>query len=93
MDPAQFIDDKTKEKSLVEEMKNKYETSRGTRGIIIKRINVAMTQMATKIMSYNLLRKFHKEEFLVGVITVATPCAEGTTVSWAFYLLNFFLDD
>jgi hypothetical protein len=37
--------------------------------------------MDTKIMSYNLLRKFHKEEFLVGVVVVATPCAEGTTVS------------
>jgi hypothetical protein len=35
MDPALFLDDKTKEKVLTEEM-NKYGTSRGTRGIIIK---------------------------------------------------------
>jgi hypothetical protein len=30
MDPMQFLDDKTKEKELAEEMKNKYSTSRGT---------------------------------------------------------------
>jgi hypothetical protein len=30
MDPAQFLDDKTKEKALAEEMKNKYDTERGT---------------------------------------------------------------
>jgi hypothetical protein len=30
MDPIQFLDDKTKEKVLVEEMKNKYGTDRGT---------------------------------------------------------------
>ena len=30
MDPTQFLDDKTKEKALEEEMKNKYGTDRGT---------------------------------------------------------------
>jgi hypothetical protein len=29
MDPAQFLDDKTKNKSLAKEMKNKYGTDRG----------------------------------------------------------------
>jgi hypothetical protein len=43
MDPALFLDDKTKEKAPVEEMKKKYGTSRGTRGIIIKRINNVST--------------------------------------------------
>ena len=33
--PEQYLDDKTKEKSLPEEMKNKYGTERGSRGIII----------------------------------------------------------
>jgi len=40
-----------------------------------------------------LLRKFRREEVLVGVVAVATQCAEGTTMSWALYLLNLFLDD
>ena len=29
MDPAQFLEDKTNEKALVEEMKKKYDTKRG----------------------------------------------------------------
>jgi hypothetical protein len=41
MDLALILDDKSKEKALAEEMKNKYDTNRGTRGIIIKRINNA----------------------------------------------------
>jgi hypothetical protein len=43
MDPALILDDKSKEKALAEEMKNKYGTARGTRGIIIKWIKNAMT--------------------------------------------------
>jgi hypothetical protein len=30
MDPAQFLEDKTRDKTLAEEMKNKYDTERGT---------------------------------------------------------------
>jgi hypothetical protein len=37
--PAQYLDDKTKEKSLAEEMKKTYGTERGSRGIIINRIS------------------------------------------------------
>jgi hypothetical protein len=36
MDLALILDDKSKEKALAEEMKNKYGTVRGMRGIIIK---------------------------------------------------------
>jgi hypothetical protein len=66
MDPMQFLDDKTKEKALTEEMKNKYDTDRGTRGIIIKRINDVATQMAAKILACKLLRKCRKEEVRLG---------------------------
>jgi hypothetical protein len=83
MDPMQFLDDKTKEKALTEEMKNKFGTERGTRGIIIKWISDAMTKMGAKIMAWKLLRKCRKEEVLVGVVIVASHCVEGTTVSWA----------
>jgi hypothetical protein len=71
MDPMQFLDDKSKEKTLAKEMKNKYGTETGTRGIIIKRINDAATQMATKILAYKLLRKCHRDEVLARVITIA----------------------
>jgi hypothetical protein len=93
MDPVQFIDEKTKEKSLMEEMKKKYDTDRGTRGIIIKRINDVTIKMAAKILACKMLRKCLKEEVSAGVVAVATQCVEGTTVSWAPYLLNLFLDD
>jgi hypothetical protein len=55
MDPALILDDKSKEKELAEEMKNKYGTARGTRGIIIKCINNVETQFGTKILSCKLL--------------------------------------
>ena len=56
-----FLDDKTKEKALEEEMKKKYGTERGTRGIIIKRINDVMTQLGINILACKLLRKCHGE--------------------------------
>jgi hypothetical protein len=57
MDPALFLDDKTKEKALEEEMKKKYGTNMGTIGIIIKRINDTTTQLGTEILTYKLLTK------------------------------------
>jgi hypothetical protein len=93
MDPALILDDKSKEKSLAEEMKNKYGTTRGTRGIIIKWINNAVTQLGTNILACKLLIKCRKDEVPAGVIAVATQCTEGTSVSWAPYLLNLFQVD
>jgi hypothetical protein len=49
--------------------------------------------MGEKILSCKMLRKCHREEVLVGVVAVAAQCVEGTTMSWAPYLLNLFLDD
>jgi hypothetical protein len=74
-------------------MKKNYGTNRGTRGIIIKRINDTATQLGIKILACKLLRKFCREEVPTGVVVVASQCVEGTTVSWAPYLLNLFLDD
>jgi hypothetical protein len=42
--PTQYLDDKTKEKALAEEMKKTYGTKRGSCGIIIKRISDASHQ-------------------------------------------------
>jgi hypothetical protein len=90
MDPALILDDKSKEKTLAEEMKNKYSTARGTRGIIIKWINNIDTQLGINNLACKLLRKCHKDKVLVGVIVVAAQCAEGTFMSCAPYLLNLF---
>jgi hypothetical protein len=93
MDPVQFLDEKSREKTLAKEMNKKYGTDRGTRGIIIKRINDVATQLGVKILACNLLRKCRREEVPARVVVIASQCAEGTTVSWAPYLLNLFLDD
>jgi hypothetical protein len=93
MDPALIMDDKFKEKALAEEMKKKYGTTRGMRDIMIKQINNTATQLGAKILACKLLRKFHKEEVPAGVIVVAAQCAEDSSMSWAPYLLNLFLED
>jgi hypothetical protein len=72
MDPALFMDDKTKKKLLEEEMENKYEKNRGTRGIIIKSINDAATQLGVKALAYKMLIKCRREEVPAGVVAVAT---------------------
>ena len=71
MDPTLILDDKSKEKVLAEEMKKKYGTTRGTRGIIIKWINNPATQLGTNILACKLLRKCHKDEVPARVIVVA----------------------
>jgi hypothetical protein len=71
MDPTLFLDEKTKEKALVEEIKKKNGTARGTRGIIIKQINNAAMKLGMEILSCKLLRKFHKEEVPTRVVAVA----------------------
>jgi hypothetical protein len=40
-----------------------------------------------------MLRKCRREEVPAGVVVVATQCIEGTSMSWAPYLLNLFLED
>jgi hypothetical protein len=40
-----------------------------------------------------MLRKFRREEVPAGFVAVVAQCAEGTSMSWALYLLNLFLED
>jgi hypothetical protein len=40
-----------------------------------------------------MLRKCHREEVPVGVVAVAAQSTEGTSMSWAPYLLKLFLED
>jgi len=91
--PAQYLDDKTEEKTLDEEMKRTYEIESCLCDIIIKRISNITTWMATKILACKMLRKCHKEEVLVRVVTDTTQCVNGTSLSSTPYLLNPFLED
>jgi hypothetical protein len=69
---TQYLDDKTKEKVLDEEMKRTYRTERGSCDIIIKRITDAPTWMETKLIACKMVRKCRKEEFPARVIVVTT---------------------
>jgi hypothetical protein len=69
---AQYLDEKTKEKALVEEMNKNYDTERGLCDIIIKRISDTIMIIDTKLMACKMLRKCHKEEVPTGVVAAVT---------------------
>jgi hypothetical protein len=66
--PEKYMAEKTKEKSMEDEIKKKYGTDRGSMGMIIRNINEPTTKFATKLMACKLLRKYCKEESPIGVI-------------------------
>jgi hypothetical protein len=71
MDPVLILDEKSKEKALVEEMKKKYGIARGMRDIKIKRINNTTIQLGANILACKFLRKCHKDEVPTRVIAIA----------------------
>jgi hypothetical protein len=85
------MEDKTKEKALMEEMKKTYGIERVSHKIIINWISDTTTKMATKLIPCKLLRKFHKEEVLTGVFVATVQCTNDMMLSWVPYLLNLFL--
>jgi hypothetical protein len=91
--PEQYLEDKTKEKSISDEIKEKYGIERGNRGIRINDINDPVTRFATRLLGCKLMRKCRKEEVPAGVVAVAVQCTKGSSMSWAPYLLNSFLED
>jgi len=78
---------------MEDEIKRKYGTERGSKGMIIRQMNELETKFVTKLMACKLLRKCHKEKSPAGVIATVTQCAKGSLLSWAPYLLNLFLED
>ena len=64
------MDDKTKKRTLAEEMKKTYGIVGGSRGIVIYRINEPMKRPEMKLVECTFLRKFCKQEGRVWVIVV-----------------------
>jgi hypothetical protein len=87
------LDDITKEKSIAEEINNKYGIDKGSRGMIIKQITKPTMIFVTKLMACKLLRRCCKEEAPAGVIEAFVQCAKGSLLSWAPYLLKKKKDD
>jgi hypothetical protein len=78
---------------MTEHVKSHFDTTWGNIGIVIGDINENVKRFTSKIMSCNLLRKFHRGEALVGVIAEETQCTKGFMFSWVPYLLKQFLID
>jgi len=55
--PKDYLDNKARDKEIVEEVKTKFRINRGTQGIIIKDINDHTTKFSIKLMACELLRK------------------------------------
>jgi hypothetical protein len=70
--PEQYLEDKTKEKSISDEIKEKYGTKRGNRGIRISDINDPATRFSTRMLGCKLMHKCRKEEVPTGVVAAAT---------------------
>jgi len=85
------LENKARDKEIVEEVKAQFKTYRGKRGIVIMDINDPMTRFFINIMAFKLLRKCRKEESLARVIVAVAQCAKGIVLSWAPYLLKQFL--
>jgi hypothetical protein len=88
-----YLEEKTRAKAISDEIKAKYGTERGNRGIRISDINDPATRFSTRLLGCKLMHKCQKEEVSAGVVITATQCAKGSSMSWAPYLLNSFLED
>jgi hypothetical protein len=91
--PEQYLEDKTRAKAISDEIKAKYGMEHSNRGIRINDINDPATRFSTRLLGCKLMCKCHKEEVSVGVVIVTMQCAKGSSMSWAPYLLNSFLED
>jgi hypothetical protein len=83
-----YLEEKTKAKSILDEIKEKYGVERGNRGIEITDINDPATQFAIRLLGCKLMCKCREEEVPTGVVAVVAQCAKGSWMSWAPYLLN-----
>jgi hypothetical protein len=60
--PEKYLEEKMKEKSISDEIKEKYGMERGNRGIRISDINDPATRFATRLLGCKLMCKCRKEE-------------------------------
>jgi len=67
-DPLPLFTYKLNEKELAERMKDKYDTFIGVYGLDITSINDDTVRFTMKVLAYNLLRKYHKDQVPIGVI-------------------------
>ena len=88
-----YLEDKTKEKSISDEIREKYGAERANRGIRIKDINDLATLFTTRFLGCKSMHKCQKEEVSARVIIVVAQSIKGSSMSWGPYLLKSFLED
>jgi hypothetical protein len=66
---------------------------RGVHSLDVPTICDLTIQIATQMLACKLLWKCRKDQVPTWVIVVTEKCVEGTTMSWAPFLLNQFLLD
>jgi hypothetical protein len=86
-----YLEDKTRAKSISDEIKAKYGTERSNRGIKINDINDHVTRFSTRLLGCKLMHKCRKEEVSTDVFIIVMQCEKGSSMSWVPYLLNSFL--
>ena len=70
--PEEYLENKSREKEIVEIVKVRFDTNKGNCGIVIKDINDFATRFSSKLMACKFLRKCHKYEFLAKVFIATT---------------------
>ena len=91
-DPHHLFE-KESEKSLAQDMYEKYGTTRGKRGILISMINNGVVKIVSQLMACNLLRKCKKDQCFVAAVIAAKMCVAGVQMRWAPFLLNQLILD
>ena len=84
---------KESEKILTLELYEKYQTTRGTRYIVIRQINDDTIKFFANLMTCKLLRKCKKDQCFASVLKVVEICVVGVQMSWEPFLLNQFILD
>jgi hypothetical protein len=78
----EYLDNKAREKEIVEIVKEHFCTNIGNMGIVLRDINDDAMRFTNKFMACKVPRKCRKEGAPTGVITVTTQCTKGIMFSW-----------
>jgi hypothetical protein len=79
-DPTTFFN-KARERALSKQMKEKFHTFRGKRGLDVMNINDDSVQFVMQVLACKLLHKFRKDEVLIAVIATIEKCFEGVQMN------------
>ena len=83
MDPVGEFGGKSKEKKLVDRMKNKFVLIKKSRGYSILSITYKAMQFSTQILAFKVMRKCHTNKVSAIVISLVAQCTKWVKYNWA----------